>query len=689
MVVRVSNALHLEVLSNPPTVRTGIVLEVYDGQELATMLAVLTDAARDIKFTTALNPDLDVLSFVVNRNHPKAATVVRGNMVKARYNGVYAGGFLIESDPTTELSEDGKGDEDIRITARGNFAYADEAVMDDVSLVPGGEDPIEGVWNLTLAGGGNGKGQIARRLIHEAQSHSPPWLPDVTVDFSYTVDSQGNPWDDGVDMDMSVGALVGDGLRKLIAMGLEMQVRHDLRFQAFKEFGRHFEATVVFGGGNVIRRERPAGTAALKSRLLVLGKNNLVVDVIDPVIEANLGRPVVGSLRFDSDDPTTLDEVGKAALEQLKSEKEALVLPVRRGDGPGEYEPYIDYRHGDWIGYRRSSAAAPESRRILAITVSQADQTSTPQVELELDAIVFTPGQRQRRQIDTISGNVGVVGGSADLRAASPAPTDAASLSGTYQRRSEKGQANGYAPLSSGILVPVQYLGSGTPDATKFLRGDGAWAVPPGAGGSGAIKYPALKPPIPTYDFTDAALPGAFVARSGAGAFDLAHVMTQGIDWAGSAVELQFSEQFGAIYVPHANTDFDFSVGGIYKHGMPSVMMFGIAALNASGTGVGVVVYNDNNAYFATITAWQYTAFSATAANRGHNIANSAPWWLRLSRAANTWTGRISQSGRAWDLTFPTRADVIVVDRLVFGLFYNNPTPYSGRLTADYVHVSM
>lgn len=46
------------------------------------------------------------------------------------------------------------------------------------------------------------------------------------------------------------------------------------------------------------------------------------------------------------------------------------------------------------------------------------------------------------------------------------------------------GVVGGYAPLSSGLLVPVGYLGSGTPDATTFLRGDGAWAVPPGGAGS-------------------------------------------------------------------------------------------------------------------------------------------------------------------------------------------------------------
>jgi hypothetical protein len=48
-------------------------------------------------------------------------------------------------------------------------------------------------------------------------------------------------------------------------------------------------------------------------------------------------------------------------------------------------------------------------------------------------------------------------------------------LHSEYQKEVEKGIASGYVPLGSDALVAASYLGTGTADSTRFLRGDGAW----------------------------------------------------------------------------------------------------------------------------------------------------------------------------------------------------------------------
>lgn len=229
--------------------------------------------------------------------------------------------------------------------------------------------------------------------------------------------------------------------------------------------------------------------------------------------------------------------------------------------------------------------------------------------------------------------------------------------------------------------------------STEYMDGTGAWSTPAGGGGGVTVQYPGLKPGSPTYDFAGAALDGAFSANSTSGSFGTGDCKTQGEAWIGSSLEMQFSEQMGAIYVSHSNTDFDFTVGGIRKIGFGNTssvqVMFGIAGLNSSGTGVGVVAYTDGTVYFATITTWGYTAFSTSWAVHGQSGLSDGDWWFRLARVSGTWTGYASQSGRAWDKTFATRSDSITVDRLAFGLLFTTGVAYSGRLIADYFHVAV
>jgi len=91
-------------------------------------------------------------------------------------------------------------------------------------------------------------------------------------------------------------------------------------------------------------------------------------------------------------------------------------------------------------------------------------------------------------------GGASSVGGSNDVALNNPANTEVLSYNSASskwvnaptitqaaldakQATSAKGQANGYASLDGTTLVPREQLGTGTPDGTKVLLGNGTWGT--------------------------------------------------------------------------------------------------------------------------------------------------------------------------------------------------------------------
>lgn len=259
-------------------------------------------------------------------------------------------------------------------------------------------------------------GAILSDQLTEAQARGA--LPGITWDFSTTVDSMGAPWADTPQIVFPAGTPQLDVYRQAIAMGLDAQVTTDLVVQVYEEYARHKETTVILRGGYHLTDtvEKRLTEHGLKSRLLVEGAGGLFFEVSDAALEAD---PLVGRregfLSFTTAvDPTTMQRGGEETLASLAAEAEALSIPVRHGTGSGQYEPYVDYRIGDWITLDVPGTYDMTAFRIAAITLQDQDGPDFA-VTLDLNSVSLEYLALLKRQLDQIgnpSSGSGTVSGS-------------------------------------------------------------------------------------------------------------------------------------------------------------------------------------------------------------------------------------------------------------------------------------
>lgn len=229
------------------------------------------------------------------------------------------------------------------------------------------------------------------------------------------------------------------------------------------------------------------------------------------------------------------------------------------------------------------------------------------------------------------------------------------------------------------------------PNGTLSIVGSTATYTPSGSGTT--IEYGDLKPATPTLDFTGSDLASA-TATSYQGSFAVTDCYEQAVD--GSHLMMGYASQMGHIYWSASNVDQELIVGNFRAEGNIQILagsrMYGIALLDTSSNGVGIVVYGDNNVYLAEILNGQYNAQYGNIAGLGHD-ANGLPHYtyaLRLTRVGNTWDGYLSVDGDNWDYHMSaTGSKTITVARKAIGLFYNTGTAtHIGTLQADYLHTA-
>jgi hypothetical protein len=253
------------------------------------------------------------------------------------------------------------------------------------------------------------------------------------------------------------------------------------------------------------------------------------------------------------------------------------------------------------------------------------------------------------------------------------------------------GIVGGFAPLSSGLLVPTGYLGTGTQDATTFLRGDGTWAAPSG-GGSGTVTSVALTVP------TGFSVAGSPVTTSGTLAVtestQSANTIKAGPTSGGAAVPayraLVAADLPTTAVTPGSYTNLNATVdaagrltavstgsGGsafsgvrLTKSAPQSVGSSGVTALTFDTEGYDTDAYHDtgSNTSRVTVPASKAGKFLATAyVSFAANAAGRRGAWFRLNGTTilDGWQGNTNTtSGGITENTISMQRDLIDADYL-------------------------
>lgn len=532
---RESNAHHLEILDQAPALGVPIEVDVFDGASPATLLDTL-EGATAVRFQKVLN-DVGAFRFLISRDDPKAVPdlIDREHLIKIKMGGIYrfSGWAEVRKVQTLDAQEEEAG-EVWEISGRDGIAYLDRAAMANYNLLPAPSEPIDGEWSWEA----QPLGAIYTRCVEERLADSPSPIEFLTFDFDRTHDSLGASWTDTAKMRLTVGESLLAIWRKFTALGMDSRMRHDLRLQAFVELGRHYDITTGDGTvvleagkdftGTVVKTRR---TSDIKTREWVKGQTGTWFEVLRPDLEADpYIRRREGSLSFGSStDPTTLQRAANADMNQRALQVEG---GVEVEVWNGRYQPFVHYDVGDWITVHEPGVYQYRTFRIVGITIEQEEddhKTTLALNSLELEDLLRLAAKMMGEEMSTSVSSTGAVGGGGgggtggggsgtDYRVATSTGDSAGFLydkmSGAdgvtrslvgpsgdrqvqlglddtlVQLKDEKGAPGGYAPLSSGILVPVEYLGSGVADDTTFLRGDGVWATPAGGGGGGGAGLP-------------------------------------------------------------------------------------------------------------------------------------------------------------------------------------------------------
>ncbi len=386
MVLRTSNGSPFIVLAPPPTVRTGIRVEIYDRDNPATLLDVLSDT-RNREWLEDLN-EAGSGSFEIHDLDPKLIAdptlLTYGNVARFYLNGVLRFGIRIEgidrvqADPETD--DAGRW---LKVSGRGVIGILEDGIVYPAGGLGGTPDPRPYV-NVA-------SGLIIRELIAEAQARGTALL-GVTTDFTDTDDSNAAPFTTLLTLEEDIG---GDLLRVALRhteMAADVWMTADLVLHYANTRG--IDRTLQLVNSGPVKLHLGHNIAELSNAELGRITNTILIRTPAGFLE----RVDLGSLGTynrregflslgNISDGATIDKTTDALFAKVADPKASSTLEII--DVVGSV-PLVDFEVGDFI-------LAPDvtgvftKQRVRAMAVSETDagtvryvpQLSTIEEELE------------------------------------------------------------------------------------------------------------------------------------------------------------------------------------------------------------------------------------------------------------------------------------------------------------------
>jgi hypothetical protein len=221
-------------------------------------------------------------------------------------------------------------------------------------------------------------GETLKKLVDEAQARGA--LPDLTYDFTDTLDSNGDPWDAGVvDRSFTIGSTIWEVVEQLVELGLDVEVTPGRVLRAYQGRGSDVSASVQFLPGVNLLEHEVTKTRARKTALMKRTNVDRSYSV-DATSVVNYGRREgfvsLGNTSSRPHADRVADNLLTGAASSVPTRQ--ITSSVLLVDGA---RPYVDFNLGDTVG-TVDEEGDPLDVTVVGFTFAQ---------EPETGRVLFTP----------------------------------------------------------------------------------------------------------------------------------------------------------------------------------------------------------------------------------------------------------------------------------------------------------